>query len=530
MNISKVPFNNISQLAYKDIYYQEQSEKLKSFISFPSTLDGLKAAADARKQFPVDRSLLVSVLEVQYSDIEQSKKQSNNIQSLLDENTFTIVTAHQPSLLGGPAYYFYKIFSIINLTQSLHEQFPHYKFVPVFINGAEDHDFEEIKTVHLFGKSISWNNTESGPVGRFSTEKLDIAIDELSSILGKSSNAEQITQIFQHALNMSKTYNDFVRIWVNAFFKDYGLIVLNMDDVRLKTAFVPVMEKEIIERLSFPLVTATQSALDKEHGFSPQAFVRDINLFYMTEQSRERIYHENGLYKINNSSITFTETEIRSHLHKYPERFSPNVVLRPLYEEFTLPNIAYIGGGGELAYWLERKSQFEAFNVFFPVLVRRNSVLMIPKHLKKLMDKLNLTVEDIWKAENTLITEYIEKNTEEEFYLKSESKQVMQAFYDIAEKAKAIDPTLESAVLGEAHKALKTVEQLESRLKRSVKQKQEVQINQIKNLKSKLFPDNNLQERVESYLQYWISDETDLNSIMLEHLNPMNKEFLVVFL
>ena len=530
MNISKIPFNSISQLAYKDIYYQEHSEKLETFISFPPTLDGLKAAADSRKQFPVDRALLVSVLEAQYRDIEKSKKQSDNIQSLIDENTFTIVTAHQPSLLGGPAYYFYKIFSTINLAQTLSEHYPQYKFVPIFINGAEDHDFEEIKTVHLFGKSISWANAEAGPVGRFSTQNLNAAIDEITAILGKSSKAVQIAQIFRNALIMSKTYNDFVRIWVNGFFKDYGLVILNMDDKRLKTAFAPIMEREITERISLPLVTATQSALEKEHSFSSQAFVRDINLFYMTDQSRERIYHEDGLYKINNSTLTFTESEICTHLHEYPERFSPNVVLRPLYEEFTLPNITYIGGGGELAYWLERKSQFEAFNVFFPVLVRRNSVLMIPKHLKKLMDKLNLSEEDIWKEENLLINEYIEKNTEEEFYLKSESKQIMQAFYDIAEKAKLIDPTLEPAVLGEAHKTLKTVEHLESRLKRSVKQKREVQINQIKNIKSRLFPENNLQERVESYIQYWIADETDLNSVMLENLNPLDKEFLIVYL
>lgn len=530
MHISKTPFNRISKLAYKDIYYQEQYQNLKSFYQYEPTFEGLKAAIEGRKSFPVDRVLLTEVLQDQYKNIAKSARQNLNIQALNDDKTFTIVTAHQPSLLGGPGYYFYKMFSIIHLTTWLNQELPDYKFVPVFINGAEDHDFDEIKTINLFGKSITWDTTQSGSVGRFSIENLDTAIEALISILGKSPKAEQIGEIFKDAFSNTNNYNDFVAYWVNAFFKDYGLLVLNMDDKRLKSAFIPIMEREITERISLPLVTATQEALEKEHKFTPQAFVRDINLFYINNHTRERIYFEDDRFKINNTDLSFTKEEILNLLHEHPERFSPNVVLRPMYEEFTLPNLAYIGGGGELAYWLERKSQFAAFNVFYPVLIRRNSVMFIPKHLQKLMEKLGISEDDLWKEENQLINEYIDKNTEEEFYLTNESKQIMQAFYEIADKAKHIDATLEPTVLGEAHKTIKTVENLENRLKRSIKQKQEVQINQIKNLKSKLFPENNLQERVESYLQFWTNDAYDLNQIMVENLNPLDKDFLTIYL
>ncbi|MCZ2101466.1 MAG: bacillithiol biosynthesis cysteine-adding enzyme BshC [Chitinophagales bacterium] len=530
MRISKTPFNKINKLAYKDIYYQEQYQHLKSFYQYEPTFDGIKAAIEGRKNFPVERALLSEVLQDQYKNIDKSASQDLNIQALKDDKTFTIVTAHQPSLLGGPGYYFYKMFSIINLTSKLNQELPDYKFIPVFINGSEDHDFDEIKTINLFGKSITWDTPQSGSVGRFSTENLDTAIEALISILGKSPKAEQIGEIFKDAFSKANNYNDFVAHWVNAFFKDYGLLVLNMDDKRLKAAFIPVMEREITERISLPLVTATQEALEKEHKFTPQAFVRDINLFYINNHSRERIYFEDDRFKINNSDLSFTKEEILNLLHEHPERFSPNVVLRPMYEEFTLPNLAYIGGGGELAYWLERKSQFAAFNVFYPVLIRRNSVMFIPKHLQKLMEKLGISEDDLRKEENQLINEYIDKNTEEEFYLTNESKQIMQAFYEIADKAKHIDATLEPTVLGEAHKTIKTVENLENRLKRSIKQKQEVQINQIKNLKSKLFPENNLQERVESYLQFWTNDVYDLNQIMVENLNPLDKDFLTIYL
>ncbi len=530
MQISKIPFHDISKLAYKDVYYQEHSDKLEDFIQFQPTLEGLKMAADARKGFPVNRALLQEVLTDQYNNIPISDLQKFHIQKISEAHTFTLVTAHQPSLLGGPGYYFYKIYSTINLAERLNKTYPEYHFVPVFINGAEDHDFDEIKSVHLFGKTISWNNSDSGSVGRFSTDGLQEAINEFTKILGNSPKANKINTIFQNAIKDASNYNEFVKKWINAFFGKHGLIVLNMDDIRLKQSFIPIMQREITEQISQPLVTATQNALEKSHSFAPQAFVRDINLFYLTDNARERIYKEDELYKVNNTDLQFTKEEIISHLYTYPDRFSPNVVMRPIYEEFTLPNLAYIGGGGELAYWLERKRQFEAFNVFYPVLIRRNSVLILPKYLQKMMQKLSINESDIWKEAHQLINEFIKRNTNGEFVLKYESKVIMQAFFDIAEKAKHIDPTLEPAVLAEAHKAIKTVENLENRIKRSIKKSEETQINQINNLKSKLFPNNNLQERIESYLPFWISEEYDMDEIMLKHLNPLEKEFLIFYL
>jgi bacillithiol biosynthesis cysteine-adding enzyme BshC len=530
MQISRVPFHDINKLAYKDVYYQEHTDQLKDFIQFQPTIEGLKAAADTRKEYPVNRTILQEVLADQYKNIPITKVQAKHIEKLKDENTFTIVTAHQPSLLGGPGYYFYKIYSVLHLATLLNKTYPAYHFVPVFINGAEDHDFDEVKSVNLFGKTITWDNAGSGSVGRFTTEGLQEVIEEFSKIIGNTQKAEKINSIFIEALKNADNYNEFVKKWVNAFFSKYGLIVLNMDDSRLKRAFIPVMQREITEQISQTLVTTTQESLEKLHNFTPQAYVRDINLFYINDHSRERLYKDGNLYKVNNSNLQFTEQEMIQHLNAYPERFSPNVVMRPIFEEYTLPNLAYIGGGGELAYWLERKRQFQAFNVFYPVLIRRNSVLFLPKYIQKTMDKLGLKESDIWKDEHQLINEYIEKNTDSEFILKQESKAIMQVFFEIAEKAKHIDPTLEPSVLAEAHKTVKTVENLENRIKRSIKKAEETQLNQLKNFKSKLFPNNNLQERVESYLPFWINEEYDMDEVMLEHLNPLQKEFLIFYL
>ncbi|HRO07843.1 MAG TPA: bacillithiol biosynthesis cysteine-adding enzyme BshC [Saprospiraceae bacterium] len=530
MQISKVPFHTISKLAYKDVFYQENYSKLKDFIQFEPTLKGLETAISQRKSFPVNRELLFQVLKEQYEGLDSSGTQLSNIEKIKLENTFTIVTAHQPTVMGGPGYYFYKIYSAINLCTMLNRLFPDYNFIPVFINGSEDHDFDEIKSVHMFGKSVTWETDQMGPVGRFSIEGLERVIAQVSDILGDSAKAKNISDIFKTSLSVSADYNDFVRRWVNMFFRESGLIVLNMDNLQLKKAFIPVMEKELTEQVSQSIVIDVQNELSRKFNFSPQAYVRDINLFYVEGQSRERIYTEHELYRINNTDKHYSKDEIVEILHTHPERFSPNVVMRPLYEEFTLPNLAYIGGGGEIAYWLERKKQFNAFNIFFPVLLRRNSVLFVPNYIQKMIDKLSFGEDDIWKDEQQLIHIYLKNSTEEEYDLKIEAKQITKIFTEIAEKAKAIDPTLEYSVLAEAQKTIKTIDNIEARLKRNLKQKEDVQINQIKNLKNKLFPNNNLQERVESFLPFYLNEDYDMDMILKDNLNPLDKSFLVFYM
>lgn len=529
MHISKIGFEKISALSYKDVVYQTQTETLKDFYSFSPDLKGIKEAIAHRSSFPIDRDLLRRVVTDHYTKVHTEDVQMAHIEKLAEANTFTVITAHQPCILGGPAYYFYKICSTIHLCKTLSQQFPDQHFVPVFVSGSEDHDFEEVKNLNVYGKTIDWQTDQTGPVGRFSLDGINETILKLSEILGEGQAAVDVVTIFQKAAKLAITYNDFVFQWLNAIFGKYGLLVVNMDDARLKKAFVPVMKKEILERKSESLVQATQDRL-LQHNFKAQAFARDINLFYMSAGSRERILFEDGKYKVNNTSLAFSENEILTELDNFPERFSPNVVIRPLYQESILPNIAYIGGGGEIAYWLERKDQFKYFDVFFPVLIRRNSVMIISKSLQKSIDKLGLSEDELLLDDDAVITKYLEKAAATDIYLQDESKQLTDLFEQISSKAKAVDPTLEAYVLGESSKIVKTIESIESRIKRAVKQKEETAVNQIKTLKSKLFPNMGLQERVESFIPFMVSEPSDLLGEMIEILDPLEKEFLFVYL
>ena len=243
---------------------------------------------------------------------------------------------------------------------------------------------------------------------------------------------------------------------------------------------------------------------------------------------RERIVLEDGVYKINNQKTTFTEAEMLEELNNHPERFSPNVILRPLYQELIFPNLCYIGGGGELAYWRERLTQFEFFNLNFPMLLRRNSVLWVDKGSKKKLDKFGLTIHDIFGEIEALLKDFVKDNTEEELSLAAEKQTIENIFNQVSEKAVSINKNLERSVKGEMTKVLNALNKLESKLISAEKRNHETTLNQIRSTKEKLFPGNGLQERYDNFLQYYLKHGDNFIQTLIDELEPLNRDFTVL--
>ncbi len=523
-----IPFDKVSALSTRDIAYQLHPDQFSDFYAYSPDLMGLKKAIESRSKTNVDRDLLVKTLQDQAKSIVLSEAQIGNIENLANANTYTVITAHQPSLMTGPAYFVIKALSTINLAQNLTKEAQNTKIVPVFIIGSEDHDFEEVNHFNIFNKTITWESNQKGPVGRMNLEGLDEVISQFNDVLGESINATYIKELIAYAKLDSYTYNEFVYKFVNKLFANYGLIVANMDDVNLKRHFSQYMVKEVVERKSESLIKTTQDQLEKL-GFSSQAYPREINLFYMTPGARERIVHEGDQFEVLNSEISWNESEIVNEITTHPERFSPNVVMRPLYQEVIWPNIAYIGGGGELAYWLERKSQFEYFGVHFPVLIRRNSLVMVNKSQVNHIEKLGFELKDLFEEEHILISRYLDSKTSFDLDLSAEIQAFETLFAGITDKASQADKSLEGFAEAEKTRMIKQLEQIESRIKRSVKKQEEVSVNQIQNLKSKLFPNNGLQERHDNFFQFFLSKGPEIFDELIPILDPLEKEFVVTF-
>ncbi|MBU6342754.1 MAG: bacillithiol biosynthesis cysteine-adding enzyme BshC [Bacteroidetes bacterium] len=526
MHKTLLPFEKVPQLSKTDLAYASGDPALKPFFAYEPRLDAMPSIMAKRSVYSSPRKELVEVLYEQYADFNNTEFIYKQIDSLLEPEVYTVTTAHQPTLFAGPLYFVYKAVSTIRLAERTSE-FTGKKVIPVFVLGSEDHDLAELNHIHLFGKRIEWQPGEQGAVGSMRAESVAPVLEELRPILGDSTPAQDIMKLFEQAYRPGQTFAQATQNLLHALFGGRGLVVLNMNHPVLKRLFIPFMRAELLTQNSQPLVQKTVDAL-AEAGFKAQANPRAINLFYLNTGIRERIVQENGLYKVLNTNIEWTEIEILEYLEAHPEHFSPNVVLRPVFQEFILPNLAYVGGGGELAYWLERKAQFEALGVPFPMLVRRNSVLWLDKDALKRIRKAQLSTMKIFEDTALLIRQFIESQAAENVDLGPEMAAIAEVYVRIAAKAAAVDPTLEKAVFADGVKLRGALEQWQSRLLRAEKQKHEQTVQQIRNIKDKLFPDNGLQERTDHFLPYFLKSGFGFFDILFQNLDPFEEGFVIL--
>lgn len=510
--------------------YLDEKPALRSFYNHFPTLENFEKQLLEKKinyNGKANREILVSVLQKQYAEIETSVLTQQHIKSLSLSNTFTITTGHQLNLFTGPLYFLYKIISTINLTKELKAKYPAFNFVPVYWMATEDHDFEEINYFNFKGKKIRWNNDSSGPVGRLSTDGLDKLFKTFESELGLGKNAEEIKKLFQEAYLKHKNLADATRYLANSLFGEYGLVILDADNADFKQEFIPYIKEELLHQRANKCVIETT---EKLKNYNIQVNPRAINLFYIENDLRERILFEDGIYKVNNTQITFTESEILNLVENSPEKFSPNVIMRPLYQEVILPNLCYIGGGGEIAYWLELKSYFDASNITFPILLVRNSALLVNKKQAAKTHKLELTWSDLFSKKQDLESKQVKKLSEFPIDFSIQKAILKKQFDDLHQIANQTDTSFLGAVKAQEKKQMKGLENLEKRLLKAQKRKYQKTLQRITDLQNELFPNESLQERTTNFSEFYLESGIDFLGTLFERLKPLEQNFEIIVL
>ncbi len=496
--------------------YISQSNQVTPFYHHHISKQDFSNYFDNTKYDTLNRSVLVSALLKQSQLSHNSTSVSiENINSLASSQTFTVATGHQLCLFTGPLYFIYKIASTINLCKALKENFSDKNFVPVYWMASEDHDFEEINHANVFGKKVVWNSSQKGSVGEFSTEGLQEVITELKTILGESEKANEILTVFETAYLKHSNLADATRYLVNELFGEHGIVILDGNDSELKQLFKEEFKKDIFENTCYKLVSNTITELQK--NYSAQVTPREINIFYKEKGLRERIEKQGERFVVLNTKISFSKEEIESIIQISPEKLSPNVVLRPLYQQKILPNIAYVGGPGELAYWLEYKTMFEAFNIHLPILMPRHFVMLLDKGTLNKLQKLNLSINDTFKNGEDLVKQFI-KTQHNDIHLEEAKKQLTELYASIIETVNRIDKTLVGTTEAEKQKAVNGISMIEQKINRALKQKSETDINQIWSIKEKLFPKGTPQERYDNVGMYYTKYGKDFITSVMETL------------
>jgi bacillithiol biosynthesis cysteine-adding enzyme BshC len=506
------------------IDYVNGAAALQPFYNYPVSIEGIRASITERKKFRTDRKLLVSVLQKQYASVDASEVVTTNINSLLSENTFTICTAHQPNIFTGPLYFIYKILHVVKLTEQLKVQLPENNFVPVYYMGSEDADLEELGHIYMNGEKYQWTTNQTGAVGRMKVDKALVKLlDTVSGQLLVQPFGAEIIALMRECYKEGVTIEQATFQLVNKLFEEYGLIVLLPDNKDLKTSFTPVIEKELIEEFSHKAVKETISAFGEEYKI--QASGRELNMFYLKDDKRERIEKLNGEWSVVNTELKFTEGEMIAELKKYPERFSPNVILRPVFQEWILPNIVFVGGGGEIAYWLQLKKVFDAVNTPYPLMIVRNSFMFIVKEIQNLIDKLQFNHTEIFQPEVDLFNQLVKRDSLLQVNLDKEQSHLNVFYEQLKNIVDKIDVTLRTHTEALQTQALKKISALEKKMLRAEKKKFEAQHRQLQKIKAQLFPNNNLQERIDNLMPYYAKWGRTFIRMIHDNTKGLEQEF-----
>ena len=484
--------------------YLEGKESLRSFYSHLPNLESFGDAIQAKQISAEKRQTLVEVLESQYAGLPLAPAVEQHIHALRGEKTFTVTTGHQLNLFTGPLYFIYKLVSTINLAKRLQESYPDCRFVPVYWMASEDHDAAEINYFKLDGTTYRWETNQSGAVGDF---ELDASFQTFLKGLGFA------PPVFQEAYSESTTLAEAVRTYVNALFGEKGLVVLDANDARLKREFVEVMVSDLFEQKPYAAAQASTQALE-QLGYASQIYPRPINLFYLEKGIRERIEQEGEEYVVVNTNLRFTADEMKALLQEHPERFSPNVVLRPVYQEMILPNLGYLGGPAEVVYWLQLKGVFDLFCLPFPVLLPRNFALLLSAPIQKKIAQLEWAPEQLFQKFADWKKAYVQASSSFDFSLTGAKDQVSQVFKGLANQSSTLDAGLPKAFAAGEVRSLKILEQMGAKLRKAEERRLEVELLRAQTVFEFLSPGGSPQERVVNFMQFYLDHPALLEELM----------------
>lgn len=523
----------IKKISFDDI--ESIPQLVKDFLK--SDIEGFENAVFSKRNFENQiqrkqnsfsqgkRMILAETIENQLSEYTLSSKQSENLGYLRSNNTFTITTGHQLNLFSGPVFFIYKILQTIKTCTYLKENFPDYNFVPVYWMASEDHDFEEINHFKTENNFYEINEKSGGVVGKIKISDT-FFISEFEKEFRDTVFGTELILMLKEAYKSGNTLTEAIRILVQRIFSKYGLLILDGDNKALKNEMVEVFKNELKH---FRLQNASKEkveSLTEKYG-KVQVNPRKINLFYLTD-TRDRIDFDGLKYFVVDKNIEFTPEEIFSELENHPEKFSPNALMRPIYQETVLPNLAYIGGNAEIMYWLELKDYFNELSLPFPILIPRNSMLFLSEKILNKINKLNLSIEDFFGNFTKLVNDKILNDNKILDVLNSREEILHKQFSEIKDLAQLTDQSFGNLVKAEETRQTKSFERMKKRLLKAEKIKQNELLERLENLFLAVHPAKSWQERVYNFSVFYSDFGSEWIDFCLDEMEVEESKLIIV--
>lgn len=497
------------------IDYLYDFNKVKDFYKkdFRKTYNYIKHFEDicaSKKPFAKELS---EIIREEYGDVNISKTTENNIKALASNNTIAIVTGQQLGLFGGPLYTFYKIITAIKLALELKNKFYGYNFVPIFWLEGDDHDFDEVNNFNIIDKennlvNIKYDDNFTGNFrSNVGNQKFKEEFNQLLKTLEESLRKTDFTsQIYDNIISFykeGKTFKESFRDVIFNLFDEFGLVIFDPQNPKIKSLLKPIFFKELEDYREHLLIAINTSA-NLEENYHAQVKIKPINIFLSENDGRFLLEPDEDNFKLKNKRKKYSKSELLDLLKTQPERFSPNVLLRPICQDYLLPTGFYIAGPGEISYFAQVIPFYNEFNIVQPYIYPRASVTLLEKGTKDLMTKYDISFEDVFIDENKLIKKVLNTTQPlniDDLFIKTEND-IKENIKLLENELQKIDKSLEDLTSKTGEKIIQNIQTLKAKAEKIFQSKNEITIRQINKIKNLIYPNNNLQERELTFIYF----------------------------
>ncbi len=513
INFSDIPGNQNLFLDYIYEFENVREYYKHNFRNKDSYVNLFKSISDSRK----DKQLnLSAIIKNQYSSLQNiSNKTLRNIELIDKEKTIAVVTGQQLGIIGGPLYTVYKILTTIRLANQLTERYDEFKFVPVFWLEGDDHDFNEVRSINLFDnenqvinigykEEINDDDTKQS-IGKINfDEALNEFLNKYESSLRDSDFKNELVSKLKECYQVGKSFKQSFKQLLFWLFDEFGLIIFDPQDPQVKNLLKPIFKKEVND-FSIHTQKLIQTSAKLEELYHAQVKVKPVNLFYHTDDGRYSVEPVDDVFKLRRKRKQFTKDEILAEIETSPERFSPNVLLRPICQDYLLPTGFYIGGPSEIAYFAQVTPLYDFYNIETPIIFPRSSATILEKNVATGLDKYDLSMNDIFlgldELKEKVIASLSENNIENAF--EEASKEIELTFDKIKENLFAVDKTLVDSSGRYKDRIMSSLVELKSKAIKAQETKHETTIRQLTRLSNLLYPLGNLQEREINFTYFY---------------------------
>lgn len=521
-------FDNVKE------FYKHNFRNKENFSSH------FKSITDSKK----DKQFQISpIIKNQYSDFNSvSEKTLKNIDSLDIPKTIAIVTGQQVGILGGPLYTVYKILTAVRLVNQLNERFEEYKFVPVFWLEGDDHDFNEVRSMNIFdtenqvlniGYKTEIEDDEAKlSVGNISfDESINDFLNSLENSLRQTDFKEGLLSKLKIFYAQGKTFKQSFKELIFWLFDEYGLVIFDPQDAAVKQLLKPVFKKEVnnFQQHTEKLI---QVSADLEELYHAQVKVKPVNLFYHTDDGRFSVEPVDEIFKLRRKRKQFTKEEILNEIEEHPERFSPNVLLRPICQDYLLPTGFYIAGPSEISYFAQITPLYDFYKITTPVIYPRTSVTLIEKNVNDALNKYDLTLKDVFSSLTDLkhkVIAGLSENSIDTSFINAEND-IELIFDRIKENLFAIDKTLVDSSVKYKDRVISVFNELRNKAVKAQESKHETTVRQLTRISHLLYPNENLQEREINFTYFYNKYGIELIKKLFEEISINDFEHQIIII